>query len=136
MELKGLFRSLLLLITYILLLALVSCGPIVISSRTSQPPPPWFYPNRLEMVRYVYFPEYNFYYDLAANSYLYLDGGMWMRRSSPPPQYRNINLSRSRYERVRNYSDDTIKKYHDEHNVNRRRTTRNNTPSRTSRNNA
>lgn len=135
METKSIIRSFLLLITYILLLAMASCGPVVISSRTSQPPPPWFYPNRLELVRYVYFPEYSFYFDLSANSYLYLDGGVWIRRSSPPPQYRHLDLRKSRYERVRNYSDDNIRRYHDEHNLNRGRTTRSNTPSRSTRNN-
>ncbi|MGB5499563.1 MAG: hypothetical protein WBM77_11600, partial [Maribacter sp.] len=58
-------------------LVLSSCGTVVISSRPNHPPPPWFYPNRLEVVRYVYFPEISIYYDLTARTYLYLDGGIW-----------------------------------------------------------
>ena len=132
MEIKSISRSLLLLLTYVLLLMLASCGPVIISSRPSHPPPSWFYPNRVEMVRYVYFPEYSFYYDLSAHSYLYLDGGVWIRRSSPPPRYQQIDLRRSRYERVRNYSDENIRRYHDEHNSNRGR---NSTSNRSIRNN-
>ncbi|HUH46888.1 MAG TPA: hypothetical protein VLZ54_07030, partial [Arenibacter sp.] len=67
-----------------------------------------FYPNRLEVVRYVYFPEYNFYFDLSARTYLYLDEGVWARRDILPPHYRNIDLRRSRYERVRDYHDENI----------------------------
>ncbi|MGB5668311.1 MAG: hypothetical protein WBM53_15855 [Maribacter sp.] len=111
-------------------LLISSCGPVVISSRPNYPPPPWFYPNRLEVVRYVYFPEYSIYYDLSARTYLYLDGGIWVRRNVLPPHYRNLDLSRSRYERIRNYNDDNIRKYHDENNANRGRSNRT-TPRRT-----
>ncbi len=102
-------------------LAISSCGTVVISSRPNQPPPPWFYPNRLEVVRYVYFPEISIYYDLTARSYLYLDGGIWVRRNILPPRYQNYDLIRSRYERIKNYHDDNIRRYHDEHNANRGR---------------
>lgn len=124
MESRDLNKSLVLLITVLLLLFLASCGPVVISSRVGQPPPPWFYPNRLEIVRYVYFPEYSFYYDLSTRSYLYLDGGAWVRQNILPPRYRNIDLSRARYERIRNYSDENIRRYHDENNANRGRSNR------------
>ncbi|TFG77793.1 MAG: hypothetical protein E4H26_03070 [Flavobacteriales bacterium] len=112
------------------LLALASCGPVVISSRPSHPPPPWFYPNRLEVVRYVYFPELSIYYDLSARTYLYLDGGLWVRRNDLPPSYRNFDLSRSRYTRIRNYQDDDIQRYHEEHNANRGRSNRTVPPGR------
>ncbi|MCJ7467014.1 MAG: hypothetical protein MUO53_10020 [Maribacter sp.] len=121
MEIRHLFKSLFYFAILAALLALASCGPVVITSRVDNPPPPWFYPNRLEIVRYVYFPEYNFYYDLSARTYLYLDAGMWVRHSVLPPQYRNINLNRSRYERIRNYGDENISRYHEEHNANRGR---------------
>lgn len=102
-------------------LAISSCGTVVISSRPNHPPPPWFYPNRLEVVRYVYFPEISIYYDLTARTYLYLDGGIWVRRNILPPRYRNYDLKRSRYERIKNYHDDNIRRYHDENNANRGR---------------
>ncbi|MFX0558617.1 hypothetical protein ACOCEA_17580 [Maribacter sp. CXY002] len=106
------------------ILLVASCGPVVISSRPSSPPPPWFYPNRLEVVRYIYFPEFHIYYDLSARTYLYLDGGIWIRRNVLPPKYRGLDLRRSRYERIRNYHDDDIKRYHEEHNANRGRSNR------------
>jgi len=109
------------ILPWIIILFLGSCGPVILSSKHSNPPPPWFYPNRLEMIRYVYFPEYSIYYDLSAHNYLYLDGGVWIRVNVLPPRYRNIDLRRSRYKRVRDYHDDNIGKYHDENNANRGR---------------
>ena len=107
-----------------LLMAVASCGPIVVTSRVGSPPPPWFYPNRLEVVRYVYFPDLMVYYDLSAQVYIYLDGGIWVRRSVLPPRYRNTDLRRSRYERIRNYTDDDIRRYHEQNNLNRGRSNR------------
>lgn len=103
------------------LLVLGSCGPVVISSRPSHRPPSWFYPNRLEIVRYVYFPEFSIYYDLSSHSYLYLDGGIWVRRQVLPPRYSHLDLSRHRYERIKNYQEENIRPYHEEHNTNRGR---------------
>ena len=93
-------------------LVATSCGPVVFSSRPNNAPPPWFYPNRLEMVRYVYFQEYSIYFDLTMNNYLYLNNGIWVRVNVLPPQYRHINLNRSRYVRVKNYRSENIRDYH------------------------
>ena len=96
----------------LIVLVLAGCGPIVISSRPDYPPPAWFYPNRVEVVRYVYFPEYTIYYDLTAHSYLYLNNGAWIRVDVLPPRYRNIDLRRSRYLRIKDYSGENIQQYH------------------------
>lgn len=118
-------------VVIVLGLFMASCAPVVISSRPNSPPPSWFYPNRLEVVRYVYFPEFSIYYDLSHRTYLYLDGGVWVRRRVLPPRYAHLNLRRSRYHRIRNYNDDNIRRYHDRHNTNRLRS--NKATSRTSR---
>ena len=112
--------------------AIKSCGPVVISSRPETPPPPWFYPNRVEMVRYVYFPEYLIYYDLSLRNYIYLDNNVWVRVNVLPPRYRTINLNRSRFIRVKNYRGDNISSYHRENNTTR---SRSNTSSTTGRRN-
>jgi hypothetical protein len=91
---------------------LMGCGPVLVTSRTAGPPPPWFYPNRLEVVRYVYFPELSIYYDLQSSTYVYFEGGVWIRRNVLPPRYRQYNLRRSRYVRVRDYRGDRIEEYH------------------------
>ena len=109
-----------------LVLMLTSCGPVVFTSRTNNSPPHWFYPNRIEMVRYVYFPEYSIYYDLTLNNYLYLNNNIWVRANVLPSRYRNIDLNRSRYVRVKNYRSDTIKEYHNKNvrnNTSKRSTT-------------
>ena len=108
-----------------------SCGPVVITARPQYPPPPWFYPHRLEVVRYVYFPEYNIYYDLSVRSYLYFDNGGWIRANTLPPHLRHLDLNRSRYERIHNYQGDDIAPYHNDHNLNRGRSNRDTSPART-----
>ncbi len=121
--------SIWLLVAGFMLLTLVNCGPVIVSSRPGHPPPPWFYPNRIEVVRYVYFPEYRIYYDLSERTYLYLDGGVWIRARTVPPAYRNINLARSRYVRIPDYQDDNIAPYHN-NNRSRGRSNLNTPPSR------
>ena len=98
-----------------------SCGPVVISSSLKTPPPPWFYPNRVEAVRYVYFPDHMIYYDLSLRSYIYLNNGAWLTVKVLPSRYRAINLKRSRFVRIKNYRGDNISYYHKENNTNRKR---------------
>ena len=93
-------------------LIVTSCGPVVFTSRPNNAPPPWFYPNRVEMVRYVYFPEYAIYFDLTMNNYIYLNNNVWVRVNILPSQYRHIDLNRSRYVRVKNYRSENIREYH------------------------
>ena len=107
--------------------AIESCGPVVISSRLETPLPSWFYPNRVEMVRYVYFPEHMIYYDLSLRNYIYLDNNVWVRVNVLPPRYRAINLNRSRFARVKTYRGDNISRYHRENNTTRRRSNTNTT---------
>lgn len=111
-------------------LTIESCGPVVISSRPETPPPSWFYPNRVEAVRYVYFPEHMIYYDLLLRNYLYLNNNIWIRVNVLPPRYNAINLNRSRFVRVKSYRGDNISRYHKENNTTRRRSTTSNTNSR------
>jgi len=89
-----------------------SCGPVIISSRPDMPPPPWFYPNRVEAVRYVYFPDFMIYYDLSLRNYIYLNNGIWVTVDVLPPRYRTVNLRRSRYVRIKDYRGSNIKTYH------------------------
>ena len=109
----------------LVLFALTSCGPMVITTGLNEPLPPWFYPNRLEEVRYVYFPGYYFYFDLSSRAYLHLENGIWVRRKVLPSRYRHLDLRRTRYERVKGYRNDNIRKYHEENNANRGRSNRN-----------
>ena len=107
MKSNKIFTSLV-IVTFIL----ASCGPVVVTSRLNNPPPSWFYPDRLEIVRYVYFPEYAIYFDLSMGNYLYQKNDVWVRVNVLPTQYRNVDLSRSRYVRVKDYRGNTIRDYH------------------------
>lgn len=108
-----------LLIMTLVLVTLLSCGPVLISSSPDRPPPPWLYPNRLETVRYVYFPDYMIYYDLSLGTYLYLDSGAWITVNVLPPRFSRIDLRRSRYVRIRDYRGDDIRSYHRTNRYNR-----------------
>lgn len=101
-----------------------SCGPVVMSYRPDSLPPPWFYPNRVETVRYVYFPEHLIYYDLFMRNYIYLNNGTWVRVRLLPQRYNGINLRRSRFVRIRDYRSDNISRYHKENNTGARRSSR------------
>lgn len=92
--------------------SLGSCGPVVISSRPSSPPPPWFYPNRVVNVRYVYFPEFSIYYDLTLRNYIYFDNGAWITVNVLPPRFNTINFRKTKQIRVNNYFGDHIRDYH------------------------
>jgi hypothetical protein len=93
-------------------LSLESCGPVIISSRPSHPTPPWFYPNRVVNVRYVYFPDYTIYYDLTLRNYIYFDNGAWITVNVLPTRFNGINLRRTKQVRVENYYGNDIREYH------------------------
>ena len=89
-----------------------SCGPVIISSRPSAPPPPWFYPNRVVNVRYVYFPDVTIYYDLTLRHYIYFENGAWISVNVLPQRFNGINFRNSRQIQIRDYFGDDIGKYH------------------------
>ena len=98
----------------LLLFYLESCGPVVFSSRFGTPPPPWFYPNRIETVRYIYFPDHVMYYDLSIGMYNYLENGVWVSVRLLPERFNGYKLRHSNQKRITNYHGDNIKKFHRE----------------------
>ena len=70
---------------------------ITISETTfAQGPPPWAPAHGYRAkTRYVYFPDHNFYYDLQARNYIYLNGANWQIRASLPSPLLRLNLGRS-----------------------------------------
>ncbi|HCE55887.1 MAG TPA: hypothetical protein DER05_13200 [Lutibacter sp.] len=115
------FLTVALLFSFVL--SIESCGPVVVTSRIGTPPPHWFYPNRAEIIRYVYFPEFEIYYDFSSRNYIYLNNGIWVSANILPPRYSHINLRRSHHIRINNYFGDDINNYHNNNrsNLNRRR---------------
>jgi len=108
------FKFFTLALIAISMFAIESCGPVLITSRFQTPPPPWFYPNRAETLRYVYFPDHLIYYDLSLRTYIYLNNGTWISASILPPRFNRVNFRRSRSVRVHNYFGDDIRTYHNE----------------------
>lgn len=99
-----------------------SCGPVVFSSSLGTPPPHWFYPNRVETVRYVYFPNHQIYYDFSFKKYIYLDNNAWIRVNVLPARFKGHDLRRSKQLRIKDYYGDNIRKYHNETTVKRVKT--------------
>lgn len=114
----------LLILLYATILLVASCGPVVFSSNSEKLPPSWFYPNRIETVRYVYFPEHMIYYDLPFQNYIYLNNGTWVTVKVLPKPYSSIDLRRSRFIRVKDYRGDNIYGYHKGNNTNREKSRR------------
>lgn len=105
-------KHLLVILLFAFMFITASCGPVVISSRPEMPPPPWFYPNRVENVRYIYFPDYSIYYDLTLRNYIYFDNGVWLHVNLLPPRFNSINFRKSRRIHINNYFGDNIREYH------------------------
>jgi hypothetical protein len=108
------FRLGTLALLFVVMSSLESCGPVIISSRPSHPTPPWFYPNRVENVRYVYFPEFSIYYDLTLRDYIYFDNGVWLHVNVLPPRFNTINFKKTRQIRINNFFGDNIREYQSE----------------------
>jgi len=63
------------------------------ASSITQAHPPWarqYYPNI--GVGFVFFPEYNFYYDFHRGGYFYLVDGNWMFGIELPMMYSHVNF--------------------------------------------
>lgn len=93
-------------------ISLESCGPVIISSRPNHPTPPWFYPNRVVNVRYIYFPDYTIYYDLTLRNYSYFENGIWVTVTVLPPRFNSINFRRVKQVRIQDYYGNNIREYH------------------------
>lgn len=106
------FKLVIVAFLFIIASGFESCGPVIISSRPSVPPPPWFYPNRVVNVRYVYFPDVSIYYDLTLRHYIYFENGAWISVNVLPQRFNGINFRNSRQIQIRDYFGDDIGKYH------------------------
>lgn len=95
----------------IALLTFESCGSVFISARLSTPPP-WFHHNRIQVVRYIYFPDYEMYYDFSMSNYHYVENGTWLSVNILPNRFNVVRLKRTKQVKINNYYGDNLKKYH------------------------
>lgn len=69
---------------------------LVSDNMFAQGPPPWAPAHGYRAkTKHIYFPEQNFYYDIEARNYIYLNGGRWSISASIPRPFININLGRA-----------------------------------------
>ncbi len=76
--------------TVVLFLALSTA---LIVDTLGQGPPPWAPAHGYRAkTRQIYFPAYNFYFDMHRNSYIYFSGGSWLVSTSLPVMYAGVDL--------------------------------------------
>lgn len=104
------------ILTFILtIFTFESCQSIFISARLGAPPP-WFQTNRVQIVRYIYFPDYEMYYDFSMRNYHFIENGSWLSVNILPYRFNGVKLKRAKQIKINNYYGDHIKKYHKEKN--------------------
>lgn len=90
------------------------------ASLFAQGPPPWAPAHGYRAkVRHIYFPDYNFYFDLQRNVYIYLSGSNWEVSVGLPVFLSSVNLSVATKVQLelnsdmpQKYNTDHIRKYH------------------------
>jgi hypothetical protein len=77
-----------------LALVLVSAGTLQaqVSVNINIGSPPQWGPVGYPEVQYYYLPDVEAYYDIPTSMFIYLDNGVWIRRTYLPRQYRNYDL--------------------------------------------
>lgn len=56
---------------------------------------PMWGPVGYDYVQYYYIPEYNVYYDVMSQRYIYLNGQRWIHARALPPRYGHIDMYRT-----------------------------------------
>ncbi|MDX2068720.1 MAG: hypothetical protein SFV55_09855 [Haliscomenobacter sp.] len=76
------------------LVSLVLSTEIAAQSKSNgQGPPPWAPAHGFRAkTRHVYFPEYNFYFDIEKRVYIHFQAGKWTVTVDLPARLGNINL--------------------------------------------
>lgn len=76
------------------LVSLVLSTEIIAQGKSNgQGPPPWAPAHGFRAkTRHVYFPEYNFYFDIEKRVYIHFQAGKWTVSSDLPTKLNNINL--------------------------------------------
>ena len=82
-------------IGFIILMALILSPSIVVTGQGNGKggPPPWAPAHGYRAkTRHIYFPDYNFYFDVQKNVYIYMSGDKWQVSVNLPSIYASINL--------------------------------------------
>ena len=101
----------------LILLTLTFAFSIVILGQEKEKgePPPWAPAHGYRAkTRHVYFPEYNFYFDVQKNVYIYLSGDKWEVSVNLPSIFEGIDLKGTAKVELE-LNIDTPQKYNAEH---------------------
>jgi hypothetical protein len=77
--------------------------------------PAWGVPVTTE--RYYYLPDIETYYDIPARQYIYLDRGLWVRRTACPVIYRHYDWYRGRKVVLHDYRGNAPYAFYNVHRV-------------------
>ena len=83
----------------ILSLCLATISPVAVFSQVNVQvnigQQPLWGPTGYDYAEYYYLPEYEAYYDVPAQRFVYLDGGNWVFVSALPSRFGRVNLFNS-----------------------------------------
>jgi hypothetical protein len=107
------------LITFLLLGILSVAVPMETlgQGKDKKGPPPWAPAHGYRAkTRHVYFPQYNFYFDLQRGVYIYLSGSTWQVAAKLPASFAEVDLKGAVQVEL-DLDTDTPQKYNSEHKV-------------------
>jgi len=111
MKIRNQITRILILLTLTIALPFDSLG----QGKGKGGPPSWAPANGYRAkTRHVYFPDYNFYFDVQKGVYIYLNGSNWQISAKLPSLIAGIDL-RSTVKVELELNTDTPQKYNDEH---------------------
>lgn len=100
---------------FLLLAAILSLSFVLSPDIFSQGPPPWAPAHGYRAkTRHIYFPDYNFYFDLRRNVYIYQSGNTWLVSVNLPSPFASVNL-RTVHQVEMSLNTDSPQKYNAKH---------------------
>lgn len=104
-------------IGFVVLIVLTLAPSLVLSGQRNENggPPPWAPAHGYRAkTRHIYFPDYNFYFDVQRNVYIYLEGSNWQVNANIPIMYAGLNLKVAAKVEL-DLNTDTPQKYNVDH---------------------
>ncbi len=112
MKTKFLFRGLVVIMILTFAFSLDTFGQ---GKEEQKGPPPWAPAHGYRaQTRHVYFPDYNFYFDIQKSVYIHLSGENWQVSANLPSVFSGVDLKISATMELDLYTD-TPQKYNSDH---------------------
>ena len=114
MKTKFLFRGLVVIMILTLALSLDTFGQ---GKEKKKGPPPWAPAHGYRaQTRHIYFPDYNFYFDLQKSVYIHLSGENWQVSANLPSVFSGVDFKITAKVEL-DLDIDTPQKYNSDHKI-------------------